>query len=250
MPSPHPEWWRRAEPDIHAAVREFATWMRDKVAEIKPHNLIVKNPYLFRARAPEDAEQLASRLIDAFLSSSEETHFGDILEQVAIVICREARGGWKSSAYGIDLEYDDGPAPVRNIVQIKSGTNWGNSSQRKKLVSDFQSAAETLRQGSGQVVVQAIEGICYGPSGRKDFGSHIRLVGNAFWQEISGWPNTGRAVLTIVGHHASNGLSEVLDEARSNVVAYLQRSGAASNGRVDWDRLFDIIMMPTQERPK
>lgn len=86
MPSPHPEWWRRAEPDIHAAVREFATWMRDKVAEIKPHNLIVKNPYLFRARAPEDAEQLASRLIDAFLSSSEETHFGDILEQVAIVI--------------------------------------------------------------------------------------------------------------------------------------------------------------------
>lgn len=100
------------------------------------------------------------------------------------------------------------------------------------------------------MVVQAIEGICYGPSGRKDFGSHIRLVGNVFWHEISGWPNTGRAVLTIVGHHASNGLSEVLDEARSNVVAYLQRSGAASNGRIDWDRLFDIIMMPTQERPK
>lgn len=250
MPSRYPDWWRRAKPDIDDAVGEFAAWLRNKVAEIKPHHLIAKNPYLFRARAPKDAEQLASRLIDAFLSSSEETRFGDILEQVAIVMCREAKGGWKSSADGIDLEYDDGPVPIRNIVQIKSGTNWGNSSQRKKLVSDFQSAVRTLRQGSGQVMVQPVEGICYGPSGKKDFGSHIRLVGNAFWHEISGWPDAGRAVLTIVGHHASNGLSEVLNEARSNVVAYLQRSRAASNDRVDWDRLFDIVMMPTRERPK
>ena len=248
MPSPYPDWWRLAEPEVHAAVSEFATWMQDKVAAIKPRDLIVKNPYLFRARAPKDAEQLASRLIDAFLSSSEETRFGDILERVAIAICQKAKGGQKSSTNGIDLEYVDGQ--IRNIVQIKSSTNWGNKSQREKLVSDFQSATKTLRQGSGQVVVQAVEGICYGPSGRKDYGSHIRLVGNEFWHEISDWPDTGRAVLTIVGQHASNGLSDVIDEARSRVVAYLQRSGAASNGRIEWDRLFDIIMMPTRERPK
>lgn len=165
MPSSYPDWWPIAEPDIHAAVSEFATWMQDKVAAIKPRDLIVKNPYLFRARAPKDAEQLASRLIDAFLSSSEETRFGDILERVAIAICQKAKGGQKSSTNGIDLEYVDGH--IRNIVQIKSSTNWGNK-----------------------------------------------------------------------------------NEARSRVVAYLRRSGAASNGRIDWDKLFDIIMMPTRERPK
>ena len=69
----YPDWWKRAEPDIHAAISDFAKWMQNKVTTIKPYQLIVKNPYLFRARAPETAHQLAARLIDAFLSSSEET---------------------------------------------------------------------------------------------------------------------------------------------------------------------------------
>ena len=248
MPSiQYPAWWHEAEPDIHAAIGNFASWMRSKVAAIKPHQLIVKNPYLFRARAPEDAKQLATRLIDAFLSSSEETRFGDILESTAIAICREAKGGWKSSADGIDLEYDEGG--TRTIVQIKSGTNWGNSSQRKKLASDFLAAVRTLRQGSG-IQARCIEGICYGPSGLKDYGSHIRLVGDAFWQDISGWADTGRAVLRIVEQHAGNGLTKVVTTTREAVVDYLQRSGVTSHGDIDWDRLYDLIMMPTRERPK
>jgi len=196
---PHPDWWDKAEPGIHAAISDFSEWMQNKVATIRPYQLIVKNPYLFRARSPESADQLAARLIEAFLSSSEETRFGDILEETAIAICRAAKGGWKSSADGIDLEYDENG--IRTIMQIKSGTNWGNSSQRKKLVADFQSATRTLRQGSG-IQVRCVEGICYGPSGIKDYGSHIRLVGNDFWQGISGWPDTGRAVLQARGSAA------------------------------------------------
>ena len=242
-----PDWWERAEPDIHEAISDFAEWMQNKVATIKPYQLIVKNPYLFRARAPETANQLAARLIDAFLSSSEETHFGDILEATAIAICREAKGGWKSSADGIDLEYDENS--TRTIMQIKSGVKWGNSSQRKKLVSDFQSAVRTLRQGS-RMEVRCIEGICYGPSGPKDYGSHIRLVGNAFWQDISGWADTGRAVLHVVESHAANGLAGVIAMARASVVDYLQRSGVTTHGDINWDRLYDLIMLPTRERPR
>lgn len=237
----YPDWWERAEPDIHTAIGDFADWMRNKINAIKPHRLIVKNPYLFRARAPAGAEQLAARLIDAFLSSSEETRFGDILERTAISICREAKGGRKSGASGIDLEYDEDG--TRTIMQIKSGTNWGNSSQHKKLVSDFQAATRVLRQGS-DIQVRCVEGICYGASGVKDRGSHVRLVGNAFWEDISGWPHAGRAVLRIVGHHAANGLTEVVTAARASVVEYLEQSGATVHGVVDWDRLYDLIMAP------
>ena len=134
-------------------------------------------------------------------------------------------------------------------MQIKSGINWGNSSQRKKLVTDFQSAVRTLRQGGG-VQVRAVEGICYGPSGLKDYGSHIRLVGNTFWQDISGWADTGRAVLRIVEHHAANGLTDVIAAARASIVEYLQRAGATTHGDVNWYRLYDLIMMPTRERPR
>lgn len=243
----HPDWWARAEPGIHASISNFAEWMQNKVATIKPHQLIVKNPYLFRARAPRNADQLAARLIDAFLSSSEETRFGDILESTAVAICRESKGGWKSSADGIDLEYDEDE--VRTIMQIKSGTNWGNSSQRKKLVSDFQSAVRTLRQGRS-MQVRCVEGICYGPSGLKDYGSHIRIVGNAFWQDISGWADAGRAVMRVVEQHAANGLKDVVAGTRATVVDYLQRSGVTTHGDVDWDRLYDLIMMPARERPR
>lgn len=246
MQSP-PEWWNHAEPEIHATVSGFGAWILEKVVTIKPHALIQKNPFLFRARAPENADQLAGRLIDSFLSSSEETRFGDILEEIAQIICREAKGGWKSSADGIDLEYDEGQ--LRTITQIKSSKNWGNNSQRKRLVSDFQSAVRTLRRGT-TMQVRCVEGICYGPSGISDLGSHIQIVGNSFWREISGWDEAGCAVFEIVGHHASNGLNDAVQIAREHVVSYFERSGVVSNGDLDWNRLFEIIMMPTKERPR
>lgn len=47
-------------------------------------------------------------IVDAFLSSSEETMFGNVLEGIAIDICSHAKGGRKSSTESIDLEYDEG----------------------------------------------------------------------------------------------------------------------------------------------
>ena len=243
---PYPDWWEQAEPDIHASIGAFAEWMENKLAGIKPYNLIVKNPFLFRARAPQTANQLATRLIDAFMSSSEETHFGDILEAAAIAICREAKGGWKSTASGIDLEYED-ENEIRTIMQIKSGTKWGNASQRKKLVSDFNTAARVLRQGGIQV--RMVEGICYGPSGLDVLKTHIKLVGNTFWEDISGWEHTGRAVFHIVEQHAANGLTAAKTQAILAVVNYLIRAEATTNGNVNWHRLYDLIMMPTRQRP-
>ncbi len=245
---PAPSWWAQPEPDIHAEVSGFAEWMREKVSNIQPHQLIEKNPFLFRARAPVGASQFADRLIDAFLSSSEETRFGNILERIAVAICREAKGGWKSSTAGIDVEYDE--RGKRTIMQIKSGQNWGNASQRKKLAADFQTATRVLRQG-GPIHIRCVEGVCYGPSGSTDRGTHIRLTGDAFWHDISGWDNTGRAVFALIEHHAGNGLTDVLESARAGLVEYLQRSGAATpSGLINWSRLYDIIMSPTAERPR
>ena len=55
--------------------------------------------------------------------------------------------GLKSGVTGIDLEFvKDG---ARYIVSIKSGPNWGNSSQVKDMQStDFRTAARTIRQGN------------------------------------------------------------------------------------------------------
>lgn len=89
-----------------------------------------KNPYLFRAKYLLTAEQIVKELADAFISSKEETIFGDWLEGLAIFINEKVYNGRKSAVQGIDLEFDANG--IRYIVAIKSGPNWGNSSQIAK----------------------------------------------------------------------------------------------------------------------
>ena len=140
------------------------------------------------------------------------------MEEIAIAVCRHAKGGRKSSTEGIDLEYDaDG---IRTIVSVKSGPRWSSSSSQKRLVDNFQAASRVLRQG-GRAVPRCVEGICYGPSAIKHLPTHDRITGNAFWEEVSGWSDAGKAVLNIIEQHAGNGLSDVRETARQGLVAYL-----------------------------
>ena len=122
--------------------------------------LLRKNPYLFKAKHQESAADIVKTLLNAHLSSSEETIFGDWLEGLAIFISETVYGGRKSSATGMDLEFDKGN--VRYIVSIKSGPNWGNSSQIKKLENDFKQAMKILHTSHHEVKVEAINGCCYG----------------------------------------------------------------------------------------
>jgi len=66
-----------------------------------------KNPYLFKAKYVLTAEQIIKALVDAHISSKEETLFGDWLEGLAIFINQKVYKGRKSGISGIDLEFDD-----------------------------------------------------------------------------------------------------------------------------------------------
>lgn len=78
-----------------------------------------KNPYLFKAKYLLSAGDIIKGLTDAFISSNEETIFGDWLEGFAIFINQKVYSGWKSGITGIDLEFDKDN--IRYIVTIKSG---------------------------------------------------------------------------------------------------------------------------------
>ena len=131
----YPDWWHKAEPGIDAAVSGFVDWMERKVEALQPHQLIVKNPFLFRARSPENVEQFADRLIEAFLSSSEETRFADILEEIAIAICSAAKGGWKSGIPSIDIEYEE--KNTRTNYPSEIGHQMGQFKPTQKAGSGF-----------------------------------------------------------------------------------------------------------------
>jgi len=65
-----------------------------------------KNPYLFKAKNILTAQDLVKTLLEAYLSSQEETIFGDFLEGLAIYICSKVYNGRKSTTEGIDLEFE------------------------------------------------------------------------------------------------------------------------------------------------
>ena len=101
-----------------------------------------KNPYLFKSKNMTVAADLVRSVLDAHLSSQEETMFGDFLEGLAIYVAEITHGGQKSTATGIDLEFSANNA--RYIVSIKSRPNWGNSSQIARLKDNFTNAASTV----------------------------------------------------------------------------------------------------------
>ena len=131
-----------------------------------------KNPYLFKAKYLLTAEQIIRGLTDAFISSHEETIFGDWLEELAIFINQNVYGGWKSGITGIDLEFDKDN--IRHIIAIKSGPNWGNSSQIAKMKADFNTAKKTLRTSNSGIVVLSVNGCCYGKDNKPDKGDYFK----------------------------------------------------------------------------
>jgi len=80
-----------------------------------------KNPYLFKAKNIELAGDLAKGIVDAFLSSQEETVFGNLLEGFAVHVAETIYGGFKSNRKSLDLEFQRGDEYF--IVGIKSGTS-------------------------------------------------------------------------------------------------------------------------------
>ena len=160
-----------------------------------------KNPYLFKAKNVLTSEQIVKVLLDAHISSNEETIFGDWLEGLAIYINSLVYNGRKSGIPGIDLEFDR--QNVRYIVTIKSGPNWGNSSQISKMITDFNSARKTLRTSNSQINIIAINGCCYGKDNKPDKrGIYYKYCGQEFWEFISGDKLLYIRLIEPLGHKA------------------------------------------------
>lgn len=141
-----------------------------------------KNPYLFMAKNIATATDFVSNLLDAYLSSSDETLFGIFLEELAIFVC-ETYGGERSSFEGIDLEFKRNQ--VKYIISIKNSPNWGNSAQIRRMIDNFRKAKKELSRDKSLTNIVAINGCLYGLDNQPDKGEYLKLCGQRFWEFIS-----------------------------------------------------------------
>lgn len=197
-----------------------------------------KNPYLFKAKYVLTAEQIVRGIVDAHISSNEETIFGDWLEGLAIFINNMVYGGYKSGIPGIDLEFDKDGA--RYIITIKSGPNWGNSSQIKKMTADFKTAKKTLRTSNSGLSVIAVNGCCYGKDNKPDKGDYFKYCGQIFWNFISGNVNLFTDIVEPLGHKAKDKNDDFM-KSYSQMINKFTKEFAVNfckdSGEIDWKKL-------------
>jgi hypothetical protein len=223
--------------------REIVKFHESRLAALRKMKLGTvlrkKNPYLFKAKDVVRASDLITGILSAYLSSSEEEIFGGFLEELAIYVSQVTSGGRKSTATGLDLEFERGD--TRYLVAIKSGPNWGNSSQYAKLEDDFQKAIGTLRQSRHTGNTEAILGICYGRAKRsREEKFYRKLVGQGFWQFLGGDDDLYIDIIEPIGyeakaHNADFDNSRILIE--NQLVKEFYAEFCLPTGEIDWPRL-------------
>lgn len=214
------------------------------------HDLLKsKNPYLFNSKYYDTAEKLVTDLLLARLSSSEETLFGGVLEELAVFICGKVYGGHKSLTQGIDLEFED--ESVVYIVVIKSGPNWGNAGQISDMKLAFQRARRTYRTNNpkGKRVI-AVNGCCYGKED-SDRGDYIKICGQKFWTLISGDDEMYEKILVPLKDEAKV-LDIAFKEALAAKIAQLTvdfKSEFWADGQINWAKWAELTCGIPKPKP-
>jgi len=140
-----------------------------------------KNPYLFRAVGLLDANEVIERLLSDFMSSSDETIFGDAFFEP---LAKDLGTGISSPTEGMDIVIETETA--YKAIAVKSGPSVFNAQSRRRQNQDFQ--ALRSRMMKLQKHFEAIVGYSYGrkfslPNENKIF---TEMAGQTFWAELTG----------------------------------------------------------------
>lgn len=201
-----------------------------------------KNPYLFKAKNVLKAHDLVKLILDAYLSSQEEGIFGGFLETLAIFVCEWVYRGQKSVAEGIDLEFVK--SGNRYIVSIKSGPNWGNSQQIKKMRDNFRKAKRIYRTNvKDNLPIIAVNGCCYGIDNKPDKGDYFKLCGQRFWELISGVENLYIEIIEPLGYKArikNENFKQEYAKIINRFTREFTEEFCSEEGEIMWDKLLEF----------
>ena len=210
----------------------------ENIKELQLEQLLKrKNPYLFKAKNVATSEEFIKSIVNAHLSSQEETMFGDFLEGLAQFVCNKKYRGQKSSSEGLDLDFTrDGK---RFLVSIKSGPNWGNSQQITKMKDNFKKARKIAKDRN----IICVNGCCYGRDQNEDKGDYIKKCGQSFWEFITGDLEFYKKIIEPLGHKAKEKNEEFMNEYSMLINRFSKQFMdifCKENGQIDWEKLVEF----------
>lgn len=211
-----------------------------------------KNPYLFRTKNIQTSGEFVKYALDAFLSSSEETMFGNFLEGLAIHICGQAYHGYKAPTRempSVDLVFTREDNCY--VVGIKSGPNWGNADQLRAMARNFKAAKALLRERGEKQPIIGVNGCMYGiddlpwkPNLEDPELSYYKFCGQRFWAFISEDEELYLKLIQPLGEEAKQRNAEFvkLYTAKINeLTAEFSAHFLDEDHQIDWDKLIRLV---------
>ena len=227
---------------IEAIAKALETFYGTLIAKVDAINIIQimkrKNPYLYRAKAMENASEIVESVLSAFVSSSEETIFGNcFFEPIAIA----ASGGNKALAEGIDIMVHDNANNTIYAVAVKSGPSVFNADSKKRQEQNFMAASKLAQQARARY--EAYIGYCYGKkkeSGRGRPRMYRELAGKEFWAELTGDEEFYIKIISFMGMMPEQYVAsykESYNKAFNRLVREFANRFCREDGSIDWEEL-------------
>lgn len=221
---------------VDAALTEFYTSLTKGLDSIDIDDVLKrKNPYLYRAKGVSSAGQIVSGILAAYVSSSEETIFGNsFFEPIAIAVS----GGQKAVTEGVDITVDKDNTIYS--IAVKSGTSVFNADSRKRQEQNFQSAQKRAQQAHKAYF--PVVGYGYGRKRvrAKNEKFYKELAGKDFWEWLTGDSEFYTKIIGYMGSRPdeyAKQFEESYDKAENRMVRAFTMKYCKEDGTIDWDAL-------------
>lgn len=221
---------------ISLALTDFYTSLTGKLDRVDVDSVLRrKNPYLYRAKGINNAIQIVDGILSAFVSSSEETIFGNcFFEPIAIVVS----GGQKAVTEGVDITVDKDHTIYS--IAVKSGTSVFNADSRKRQEQNFQSAQKRAQQAHKAFL--PVVGYGYGKKRVKagDEKFYKELAGKDFWEWLTGDPEFYTKIIGYMGTRPDEFAKQFEDayhKAENRMIREFTTKYCNTDGSIDWDKL-------------
>ncbi len=207
--------------------------------------LSAKCPYLMKAIGVADAGEIVEEILDAHISSSDETIFGnDFFEPLAKWVAEQAYSTVPgttvqvSGSPGVDISIEH---PDRNeAIAVKSGTRVFNAQSRKKQAEEFQTLFRVLAKT--RKAFEPLVGYCYGrKTQRKNSPSPFsEMAGQAFWSHLTGEEDFYLRIVDLMRdkpRHYRDAYQAAYNKAKNKFVKEFAEDFLSADGSIDWVRL-------------
>lgn len=223
---------------IDTALEMFYEALIKKLDDLKLSTVLKrKNPYLYKAKGLNDIDTIVESILAAFVSSSEETIFGNtFFEPLALVLS----GGQKAMSEGMDITVDKGD--VIYSIAVKSGTSVFNADSRKRQEQNFQAAQKRANQAHKSFF--PVVGYGYGKKREgKSLRTYKEFAGKDFWHWLSGEEKFYAKIIHFMGNKPEQYAQQFNDayyKAKNRLLREFTVNYCSKDGAINWDLLLEF----------